>query len=171
MAESKYYGIYQGIVTNIDDPEKRGRIKCIIPTVLGEDAESAWCDPISIVAYDNGGDFCLPFVEEAVWILFLEGNANQPVYLGGWWQKEQSPCVPYDKLDDTRIINYKDFRITLHETTATIEVEKSQDKIVMNDKGIDITDKTGNRIKMHAGGIDITSPVHIGLKAPKIDLN
>ena len=46
MSESNYYGIYQGIVTNIQDPEKRGRIKVRCPDVLGGKAESAWCDPV-----------------------------------------------------------------------------------------------------------------------------
>ena len=34
MAEkTKYYGIYQGVVTNISDPEKRGRLKVKCPDV------------------------------------------------------------------------------------------------------------------------------------------
>ena len=85
MAESKYYGLYQGIVTSISDPEKRGRIKVKCPDVLGGNTESAWCDPLVPVAYDGGGDFCMPAINETVWLQFIAGDANKPVWLGGWW--------------------------------------------------------------------------------------
>ena len=83
MSDNKYYGIYQGVVSNIKDTEKRGRIKVQCPDVLGE-VESAWCDPVIQVAYDGGGDFCMPAVEETVWIMFIAGDANRPVWFGNW---------------------------------------------------------------------------------------
>lgn len=172
MAEKTYYGLYQGIVTKIDDPEKRGRIKVKIPTVLGGDTESAWCDPLVTVAYDYGGDFCIPQIKEAVWVMFIAGDANKPVYLGGWWQKEQTPLgTTYDRLDDTRIISYKDFKITIHEGTATISVLNVPDHIIMGSDGIKLQDGTGNTITMSKGGITLSSPVAIKFSAPRIDLN
>lgn len=151
-----YYGIYHGIVTNIQDPEKRGRIKVKIPSVLGADVESAWCDPVIPVAYDGGGDFCLPQVNEAVWVQFLEGNVNRPLYLGGWWQKEQSPLDgSYDRLDDTRIVSYKDFKVTIHEGESTIE-DDNKNIIKLDGNGIDITDANQNNIKLTSSGITLT---------------
>ena len=103
MSEKKYYGVYQAIVTNIKDPEKRGRIKVKCPSVLGGSVESAWCDPIVTVAYDNGGDFCIPTKNEAVWVQFIEGDANRPVYLGGWWQQNMTPLGSnYSKVDKAK---------------------------------------------------------------------
>lgn len=150
----EYLGIYQGKVTKTNDPEKRGRIKCKIPKVLGSDVESAWCDPVVTVAYDNGGDFCVPFIDETVWIAFLGGEVNKPVYFGGWWQKEKTPWPSYDRLDDTRIISYKDFKITIHKGEAVIENCDGKNKITMDDSGI-----------------TIESATHIQLKAPRIDEN
>lgn len=123
MAENKYYGMYQGIVTNNKDPEKRGRIKVKCPDVLGGETESAWCDPVVTVAYDRGGDFCIPAKEEAVWIQFIAGDSNKPVYLGGWWGKNKSPLGEnYSDIDDVRIINYADCTITLRNGTININV-------------------------------------------------
>ena len=123
MAESKYYGIYQGIVTNITDPEKRGRIKVKCPDVLGGSTESAWCDPIVQVAYDNGGDFCIPAKDETVWLMFIAGDANRPVWLGGWWQKNMTPLGNnYSKVDQVRIISYADCTITLQNGKIDINV-------------------------------------------------
>ena len=123
MAENKYYGMYQGIVTNNKDPEKRGRIKVKCPDVLGGGTESAWCDPVVTVAYDRGGDFCIPAKEETVWIQFIAGDSNRPVYLGGWWGKNKTPLGEnYSDIDDVRIINYADCTITLKNGTININV-------------------------------------------------
>lgn len=114
MTESKYYGIYQGVVTNITDPEKRGRIKVKCPNVLGSETESAWCDPLVPVAYDNGGDFCIPTKNETVWLQFIAGDVNRPVYMGGWWSKDKTPLgVNYSNIDQVRIISYADCTITM----------------------------------------------------------
>lgn len=123
MAESKYYGLYQGVVTNIKDPEKRGRIKVKCPEVLGGEVESAWCDPLVQVAYDNGGDFCIPAKDEMVWLQFIAGDANKPVWLGGWWQEKMTPLGNnYTKIDKVRIINYADCTITMQDGKIEINV-------------------------------------------------
>ena len=123
MAESKYYGTYQGVVSNINDPEKRGRIKVTCPDVLGGKAESAWCDPCVPVAYDNGGDFCIPTIDETVWLLFIGGDSNKPVYLGGWWQKDKTPLgSSYSNIDEVRIISYGDCTITMSAGVININV-------------------------------------------------
>lgn len=123
MTVKKYYGIYQGIVTNIKDPEKRGRIKVKIPMILGGEAESAWCDPMIPIAYDNGGDFCIPTKDEMVWLLFIAGDPNRPVWLGGWWQKEMTPLgTKYDDSDKVRIINYADCTIVMQDGKISINV-------------------------------------------------
>ena len=139
MAENRYYGIYQGIVSNIKDPEKRGRIKVKCPKVLGGSVESAWCDPVVPIAYDNGGDFCIPLVDEAVWLLFLEGDANRPVYIGGWWSKNKTPMGDnYTKLEDLRIISYADCIITMNSGKITINVGSGKGDLYIEDHKITI---------------------------------
>lgn len=123
MAESAYFGIYQGITTQIDDPSCRGRIKCQIPDVLAGEVESAWCEPMIPVAYDGGGDFCLPRVGESVWVMFIAGNPNRPVWLGGWWSSEKTPLGSnYTDIDAQRIINYADCTISMQNGIIDIDV-------------------------------------------------
>ena len=123
MAENKYFGLYQGVVTNIEDPEKRGRIKVKCPEVLGGEIESAWCDPLVPVAYDNGGDFCIPAKDEMVWLQFISGDSNKPVYIGGWWQKNMTPLGEnYVDIDKVRIINYANCTIIMQNDTIDINV-------------------------------------------------
>lgn len=123
MAESKYYGIYQAKVSNVEDPEKRGRVKVLCPDVLGAETESAWCDPCVPVAYDGGGDFCLPAVDETLWIMFISGDSNRPVYFGNWWQKEKTPLAGnYTNLNAVRIISFADCIITMQNGVININV-------------------------------------------------
>lgn len=139
MAESKYYGLYQGVVTNTKDPEKRGRIKVKCPDVLGGDVESAWCDPLVTVAYDNGGDFCIPEKDEFVWLQFIAGDANRPVWLGGWWQKDMSPLgTNYDKVDKVRIISYADCTITMQNGKININIGAGTGDLVIEDGKITV---------------------------------
>lgn len=123
MRDNKYYGVYQGVVTNINDEEKRGRIRVKCPDALGADVESAWCDPMIPVAYDGGGDFCIPQVDETVWMMFIAGDVNRPVWMGNWWQKDMTPLGGnYTDIDKLRIINYANCTITMHEGVIDINV-------------------------------------------------
>lgn len=148
MAEKKYYGLYQGIVTSIKDPEKRGRIKVKCPSVLGGDSESAWCDPLVPVAYDYGGDFCVPTKDETVWLQFIEGNANRPVYMGGWWQKNMTPLGEnYSNVDKMRIISYADCTITMCDGIININVGEGTCDLKIEDNKVTVNGNltvTGN---------------------------
>ena len=134
MADNKYFGIYQGVVTNNSDPDKRGRIKIKCPDILGGEVESAWCDPVVTVAYDNGGDFCLPAKDEAVWVQFIAGDVNRPVYHGGWWSKDKTPLgANYSNIDKVRIINYANCTLTLKEGSININIGAGDGDLIIED--------------------------------------
>lgn len=118
----EYFGLYMGKVTRTDDPEERGRVKAIIPDVLGVDTDSAWCEPCVTVAYDEGGDFCVPPIDEFIWIQFVGGDPNRPVYMGGWWSKNKVPKDSYNELDNYRIINYANCKVTMVNDKIDIDV-------------------------------------------------
>ena len=130
------FGLYRAKVSNIEDPEQRGRIKVVCPEVIGVNVESAWCDPCVNVAYDKGGDFCIPALDEFVWIAFIAGDPNKPVYLGGWWKKESVPKDTYDELDNYRIIKYSNDRVIMQEDKILIEVEEEKTRATLTDDSI-----------------------------------
>lgn len=51
MAETKFYGKYRAKVVDVNDPERRGRIRVQCPAVLGI-YKSAWCEPCIPYATD-----------------------------------------------------------------------------------------------------------------------
>ena len=148
----EYFGVYKGVVCNIKDPEKRGRIKVTCPEVLGATVESAWCDPCVPVAYDGGGDSCIPHIDETVWLMFQSGDSNKPVYFGGWWQKDKTPfSTGYSNVDKTRIISYGDCTITMSSVSINTNIGSGNGDLIIQDKKVIINgdlEVQGN-ISMH----------------------
>lgn len=119
----KYYGKYRAFVHSVDDPQKRGRIRVVCPRVLG-DAVSNWCEPCVPVAFDNGGDFALPKVGEAIWVEFEEGDADKPIYTGGWWSSFKTPSENYSDTD-ARYIVWGNNKIILHNDYIQVQLGAS----------------------------------------------
>ena len=118
-------GLYAGKVVSIKDPEKRGRIKVTIAELLGE-AISGWCEPCIPCCFEGGGDFCLPDMGDYVWVAFRDGDINKPVYLGGWWTKNNSPLGDnYTNIDSRRIINFGDMNIVMNANDNSITLMTS----------------------------------------------
>lgn len=87
--ERRYYGKYQGFVVDNDDPQRRGRLRALVPDVLG-DVWSGWAE--ACFAYGGAGDlgtFSVPPVTKegdafttGVWIEFRGGDAQHPIWVG-----------------------------------------------------------------------------------------
>lgn len=71
---SDFTGIYRGSVFDIEDPERRGRLRLLVPQILGE-SPSAWAEPTLVPA--EGYE---PAVDDRVWVQFEGGDVNSPTY-------------------------------------------------------------------------------------------
>ena len=92
----KYHGKYKGFVRRNDDPEKRGRIICYCPQVMGPVDDVThwlhWAEPcFPWLGGINTLDFGPPYtkeenggVEVGVWLEFEGGNADFPIWVGTW---------------------------------------------------------------------------------------
>ena len=117
MAQPCFYGKYRAKVVDVNDPQKRGRIRVMCPRVLRE-AKSSWCEPCIPVAYDYGGDFAIPKVGEFVWVEFEGGDPNKPIYTGGLWCRDKSPSPSYEV--GTRLITWGQCKIVMTENSISI---------------------------------------------------
>ena len=75
-SDKRFYGIYQGLVIDNQDPESRGRITVQVPQVTGQ-AVTDWVD----VCSTDGGSIS-PIVGSTVWIMYIAGDPNFPVWMG-----------------------------------------------------------------------------------------
>lgn len=72
---SDYHGLHRGSITDINDPEHRGRVRMLVPTVLGQ-AASGWAEPVLPAAEEVNW-----VVGDRAWMMFEGGDINRPVYL------------------------------------------------------------------------------------------
>jgi hypothetical protein len=90
----RYYAVYPGVVVDNKDPEKRGRVRILLP-VLGMKEESHvpanyWADPCmdglgtDPETSQMTGTFHPPDIGTNAWVMFQFGDPKFPVYVGGF---------------------------------------------------------------------------------------
>lgn len=84
----RFYGVYRAKVTNNRDDENQGRIKIKCPKVNGDAELLEWAYPIFRAAGTHG-EFWPPEEGDTVWVCFDHGDPQYPMYLGGWYAKEE----------------------------------------------------------------------------------
>lgn len=94
LATSNVWGMVVGIVTNIVHDNGDYRIKVRLPTLpnggqSGE--ESWWARIVTFGAGKDRGTFWLPEVEDEVLVGFVNGDINQPVIMGTFWNGVDKP--------------------------------------------------------------------------------
>ena len=75
-------GLVVGVVTNVDDPDKAGRVKLKYPAVSSE-IEGPWARIVTLGAGNKRGMVFQPEVNDEVLVAFEGGDPRQPVVLGG----------------------------------------------------------------------------------------
>lgn len=93
----QYYGKYSGEVLPFDDqlPEelaRRGEIRVKVPGILEEDAEGE-SRPLEVTAKPSflPGFFFVPEPGQKVWVEFVAGEIDFPIWTGMWYPDEKSP--------------------------------------------------------------------------------
>jgi uncharacterized protein involved in type VI secretion and phage assembly len=81
---NKHFGIYRATVLDNIDPRQMGRIIVNVPDV-GDVTPSTWAMPCVPLTGRQMGTFFVPPVGAGVWIQFEAGDANRPVWTGGFW--------------------------------------------------------------------------------------
>lgn len=90
----RFYGIYRGVVTDTNDPLRKGRVRGQIPQVLLKET-SGWMWSVHPLVKiipaapheDLGSDIKVtiprtPEVGENIWVMFEGGDPSYPVILG-----------------------------------------------------------------------------------------
>lgn len=148
-------GIYYAIVTQNKDERKLGRVKVRFPWMPGGDKDqSAWAHIAVPMCGDKFGTFTLPEVNDTVAVVFLAGDINHPVVIGGVWSTVDTPPeVNENGKNDFRFVKSRSgHRVLLDDSSKT--------KVVFTDRTNTNYIGAGN----FAEGGD--SPNKMELKAP-----
>jgi len=90
----RYYGVYTGKVIDVNDPEKRNRVRVFVPDAGYETAGTVpndlWAES-EMMGFTCSGDneqlhgmFFPPEKGDYVWVRYIHGDLNSPIYGGGW---------------------------------------------------------------------------------------
>jgi uncharacterized protein involved in type VI secretion and phage assembly len=134
-------GVVVGLVTDVNDPEKLGRIKVHFPW-LDEGHESDWIRIATLMAGGNRGSFFLPEVNDEVLVAFEHGDSRFPFALGFLWNGIDKP--PSEHVRDRMLKSKNGHQLRFLDSKTDLG-------------GIVIEDANGNRISMTNGQIKVES--------------
>lgn len=94
-------GVIVGLVTDVKDPEHRGRVKVTFP-VMSDDYASWWARTVQPGAGAGRGAIVLPEVGDEVLVAFGMGDFDEPYVLGGLYNGKDAPTAAWaDHVNET----------------------------------------------------------------------
>ncbi len=82
-------GIVIGVVKDLDDPQKLGRVRVSFPHLGGQ--PSSWARLATLMAGADRGSLLRPEPEDEVLVAFLHGDPGQPYVIGALWNETDPP--------------------------------------------------------------------------------
>jgi uncharacterized protein involved in type VI secretion and phage assembly len=105
--DKKYYGLVQGIVTDVEDQQgKEGRVKVQFPW-FDDQMETEWCRVCQFYAGNGYGAFFVPEKGDEVLVAFIHGDMRLPVLLGGLYNGKDKPPSFRSSSQDQKMIRTK----------------------------------------------------------------
>lgn len=155
--DSRFFGVAEGIVIDVDDPQQEGRIKVKFPW-LDDVTVTDWCRVMQYFAGGGYGAFFIPEEDDEVLVAFVQGDMRIPIVIGGLYNGVDTPPAHHPRL--RRIQSLNGHRISFIDAT---ENNGSKGALV-------IEDAHGNVVTMSNGKIVLNSVGLLELEAPMITL-
>ncbi|WP_018212986.1 phage baseplate assembly protein V [Desulfitobacterium hafniense] len=151
-------GVILAKVTNINDPEKLGRVKCQFITKNKEALELDWAHVMTPFGGKECGFYFIPNVEDTVLVAFENGDIYRPYIIGSLWGNlAKPPAAVNEGKNETYMIKTpnkstlefsdaqgkeslslmtpKERKIVLNDEKKTIEITDGQNTLSMNENG------------------------------------
>jgi uncharacterized protein involved in type VI secretion and phage assembly len=178
--QRRTYGKYRGFVADNDDPQQLGRVRVVVPSVLGAEV-TGWALPcLPFGGQEDQGLFTVPELDAQVWVEFEEGDVSRPIWTGTFWRQaadvpaEAASSPPTTRLLKTpsgHLLRFDDEdgaeRVTLHHQGGG-ELDLDPDGRValaapdgaalrLDAAGgtVTVEDANGNRLVMEAAGVTV----------------
>ena len=152
------------IVSNLDDPDKLGRMKVTFPW-LGDSAESPWARVAMAGAGNKRGLVVLPEVGDEVLVAFDHGDARLPYVIGGLYNgKDKLPGR--GRSTAARWSSGRSSRAT----ATSVELDDEDDIITIatgDGKHRIVLDQKSSKIVLETtGDVEVTSDAKLAVQAP-----
>lgn len=143
--QTRLFGKYRGLVTDVDDPDAMGRVKAKVPEAL-HDGETAWAMPCVPFAGQDHGLVLLPEVNDGVWIEFEAGDPSRPIWTGCWWSRDEGLPAPAGTT----------IRVLATTPGHKVVIDEDADEITVTHPGGAEVKVTSSEISLSIGGSEIT---------------
>jgi len=182
-------GIVIGIVDDLEDPEKLGRVRVKLQHLGGE--LSDWAYLVTPMAGNDRGMFYRPEKGDQVLVAFAHGDPRFPYILGSLWSKTDPPPAddgkPVDnnwrfvksrsghivKLDDTKGAEKIEIIDEGGQLKVTLDSAKKKIQVVNDGGDTEVTASTGNikvsasagQVKVEGMTVEVSAQTSLTLKA------
>lgn len=139
-----------GVVSEVDDPEKMGRVKVRYPE-LGM-LESQWLEVVQTAAGAGKGLVALPDKDDKVLVLFVDGDPVDGIVVGGLFSDTQAPefGVHNGRIKQYTFVTPKGQKITLDDKRKRLKIENNE----------------GSYLELSPNGVHLFSRRDLTIEAP-----
>lgn len=144
QSNKRFAGITVGVVTNIEDPDKLGRVKVRLINRSTSDYETGFIRVMTPMAGSQWGMFFLPEVGDEVLVAFGDGDISRPYVLGALWNSNNTQPINVEGgKNNTRIIKSK----AGHSIVFMDDTSDEPRIKIMTNQGLmlDLLDKDGSK--------------------------
>ncbi|MEJ2169295.1 MAG: phage baseplate assembly protein V [Desulfobacterales bacterium] len=156
-----------GVVSQIEDPDGRGRVRVVLPNFGG--VETSWLPVVVPGAGPDKGLIALPDVDDQVLVLFLNEDPDQAIVLGGLYGADGPPDAG---VEEGAVRRYTFTtpgaqRIQLDDGGRTVVIENSNgDFIRLAPEEVRLGDNQGSLIELTPGRCRIHAAADLEIGAP-----
>ena len=179
-AATHHPGLVVGEVTNINDPNRSGRVKVRFPG-LDTQNESGWARIVSQGGGSSRGNVAIPLVGDEVLVGFEHGDPRQPVVLGGLYGSKNA--IPKWTVEGGDVTAWRTTSRLGHITEFgdgqgnkdqyyMVQLAGAEQTLSMSKEATKLEVASGNPVTIKAGGtqIEFSSSGDITMKAPNITI-
>ncbi len=176
VERQRFYGVHPAEVTDIADPDQRGRVRVRLPWMPDNDGGGydVWARIATLMAGNDRGSWFIPDVGDEVLVAFEGGDPRRPYILGMLWNGQDAPPETMDSAQNNYIksfVSRNGIRIEMDDTDGQemLTLTTPQQTIVINDgeRAIEVTDANGNSVKLDSAGVTSTPRRRSRCKLPR----
>lgn len=174
-AERRGWGsLVLGTVTNVDDPDRVGRVKVKFNDL--EDTESEWAFVLAPGAGPERGLQWLPEVGDTVVVGFEHDDTRRPLVLGGLWNREDPPAEGEAVADGavrSRLLRSRNGHLLefLDEDQGSITLAMGDAESALSLAGEESALQGEQKLRVEGQEIEIEAGAKLVLRAPQIEID
>lgn len=177
----RLFGVYPGVVVDVQDPDGQGRVKVRLPWVGEDDGAqaTAWARLATLMAGADRGTWFVPAVDDEVLIAFVAGDPRHPVVTGALWNGRDTPPETMDAENTRRTIQTRTGHVLRFDEAAgggRVEVlTAGGHRVVLDDAAggtVTVAHAGGATIEMDAAGsIHLTANLKVSVTASLVTVD